>query len=92
MKNAYIVMADTDYDGSTPIRVFETKGDAVAFRDRCVLYESNRPEYPSILEDTAALAEWRKRHPGGEVAGYRNLFSVLELPFERRAAAQKETP
>jgi hypothetical protein len=88
----YLAMASTSYEGSTPIRAFKAKEDAVAFVEKCRAHHCKAPQPPYETVDTPEndelhekwwdkLQRWRKRHPAG--AGNRSceFFEVWDVPM-----------
>lgn len=92
MKKIHIVMADTSYEGSAPVRAFAKQGEAEVFAERCRAYHARRPQAPFIVEDTpendaeheaywVRFNRWKDRHPGGPGAWSFEYFTVHPLTF-----------
>ena len=84
-RTIWLVMADTDYEGSEPVVGFGSREKAEAFAQRCCNYEAKKPRCPE-MEDSddkwekwnARDERWRANHPAGELWG-RGYFSVREI-------------
>lgn len=84
-RTIYLVMADTDYEGSLPVRSFETKPDAESFAQRCRDYTAKKPRVPDVDAPDADWDQytkrekaWEARHPAKPFT-YRDAFSVMPL-------------
>lgn len=83
----FLVMADTMYEGGTPVCAFERKEDAEAFAQACRDYDATYPVevMGKLLEDDfdewhAAEKKWVSGHPG-EQTSTQFGYSVHPLPF-----------
>jgi len=89
-RTIYLVMADTSYEGSTPICGFFDKRSAEEFRDKCIAHDRKRPQDVPPIEDspendaawdrfTKKVERWERRHPAGKDLSCRNDFSVMVI-------------
>lgn len=93
MNKIYLVMADTIYEGSRPVKVFRNKHRAQALADVSNDHEAKKPRGPDLIEDTpendaahdrwwSRLKSWERQHPAGKAyasGGY--SFSVVPLRY-----------
>lgn len=87
----YLVMADTSYEGSSPICAFDSENDAKEFQEKCYAYHEKLPDAPNepmrdtpendkLYEDFFARRQrWEKRHPAGEDNAHCDTFSVIHI-------------
>lgn len=98
--SVYLVMAETCYEGSTPVAAYAAEADAVKFAEVCSAYACTRPKPPEAIEDTPwndaqwvafdrATKFWQLNHPAGAEYSSRDFFSVLHLtaPSKTRAGS-----
>lgn len=90
MGEAYLVLAEQDYESPIILRAFHSEPAAQAFAQQLRDYQGTQPEWPSIddSEDVfarkeAAMNAWRSAHPGGEDISSRRDFAVLPVPVEQ---------
>lgn len=85
----HLVMADTSYEGSAPVRAFVEKKAAEAFRDRCIAYHSKQPVLDADVADEAwhkayrKHERWQARHPAGRAFSSFDTFSVCSVGLEQ---------
>lgn len=72
MKQIYLVMSCTNYEGCAPIRAYESEQEAKVFSDACTKYQETKPEFPGDHDDDIAfeaycnlVREWEEAHPAG---------------------------
>lgn len=86
----YLVMAETDYEGSTPVKAFLDQAKAKEFAARCEAYKVKAPTAPAKIEDTPEndaeheafwkkRQRWTERHPAGKLHATCDSFSVMWL-------------
>lgn len=98
--SVYLVMAETCYEGSTPVAAYAAEADAVNFAEVCNAYACTRPKPPEAVEDTPwndaqwvafdrATKSWQLNHPAGAEYSSHDFFSVLHLtaPAKTRAGS-----
>lgn len=88
----YLVMADTSYEGSSPIRAFISKIKADDFIDKCNEYLATRPSIGN--DDDIFLEEielWQNNHVAGKDHLYADSFRMLEIELDK-AVDKKESP
>lgn len=88
---AFVIIAFTEYEGSTPIRVAFSEREANEFKAECVAHESLRPapledwvgdtpEQEAIFDKwNEDCRQWRGSHPGGGEASSYDSFKVEEV-------------
>jgi hypothetical protein len=88
----YLVIADTSYEGSSPICAFDDESDAKVFQQKCYAYHLTVPHAPSEpICDTpendklyekffAKKQRWSNRHPAGANNSSCDTFSVIKIP------------
>lgn len=87
----YAVSADTAYDGSVVVAVFDTSKDADAFAEKCREHDRRMPLTPDQIADTpdndAAWStwavkcdRWRRKHPGKQSHTY-DGWSVFTIRY-----------
>lgn len=88
----YLVMADTSYEGSTPICAFDSENVAKEFQAKCYAYHAKAPEAPNdpprdtpendkLYDDYFVKRQrWEKRHPAGKDNTHCDTFSVIPIP------------
>lgn len=86
-RTIFIVMADTMYEGSDPVRGFDDKADAEAFAQRCRDHEAKHRNSPHLDAPEIEWEKWQRhdrswaaRHPAGPYSG-RYTYTVLPLPI-----------
>ena len=88
----FAVSADTAYEGSEVVAVFEREVDARAFADRCRTHDKAQPKPPSVIADTPendALWDvwdkkrrrWTAMHPAKQISTHD--WSVFLIPYHK---------
>ncbi len=87
MKEIFIVMANTAYEGSDPVQAFACREDADALVQKCREHEGKKPRFPVLdapdgdwLHWRAADLAWEIAHPATPYV-CRESYSVLPLRF-----------
>lgn len=91
-QQVFIVVAQTEYEGTDPVRAFLDEAEAEAFAAKCDAHQRNAPQAPATIEDTpendaehkAFLAKrqrWGKDHPAGEGSAMCDSFKVICIPL-----------
>ena len=96
MESVFIVEAGVDYEGSSPVRAFDTKGEAENYARECAEHLLRRPKFPDydpthkeIQQWVATEEAWEAAHEAG-LFGSSDWFQVVEVPFGPSSAAGKE--
>ncbi|MBL8474432.1 MAG: hypothetical protein JNM98_21770 [Rhodocyclaceae bacterium] len=92
-QTVFIVMAQTDYESSVPVRAFLDEAEAEAFAAKCNAHRRKAPQAPETIEDTPENGaervkafwvkhqRWAKRHPAGEGSATCDSFQVIGIPL-----------
>ena len=92
LKQMHILTACADYEGDTPIRAFESKDAADAYKALCDAHTGKKPEFPVDVADAAqndkawgkyeaAFQRWKKKSPAGADAADSYYFAVVSVPY-----------
>lgn len=87
MKNVYVVWACSQYEGSSPIRIYEDEAGAKAFEAECEVHRSKQPSYPALDCSDEEHEQWIKLRSAWDEAAppdflsYDNGFMVSVMPL-----------
>ncbi|WYW01418.1 hypothetical protein Pori4_00025 [Pseudomonas phage vB_PpuM-Pori-4] len=70
----FVVMADVQYESSTPVKAFRVKRTAEAFRKKCEKYQEG---YSAGFNDQ----KWKDKHPAGINNYNADSYSLEVIPF-----------
>lgn len=91
-KQMHILMACMNYEGHTPIRAFDSKDAADAYKALCDAHAVKKPECPVDVADAEqndeawdkywkAFKRWGKKSPAGANDANCDYFGVVSVPF-----------
>ncbi|WYW01656.1 hypothetical protein Voja6_00024 [Pseudomonas phage vB_PpuM-Voja-6] len=70
----FVVMADVQYESSTPVKAFRAKRSANAFMKKCETYQEG---YTAGCNDQ----KWKDKHPAGVDNYNADGYSLSVIPF-----------
>jgi len=88
----YVVVGSTEYEGWDIVGVFQSQGDADAYREKCQDNLKTYPDCPDIPDNEEiddafwkeydlALAQWNAGNPAGPEIGQVDHFIVQKIPY-----------
>ncbi|CAG9236060.1 hypothetical protein PSP6_690135 [Paraburkholderia tropica] len=89
-REIFLVMANTGYEGSDPVRSFAAREDADAFAAKCNAYDASYKRAPDMDASDAEWEQWQKEdrsweleHPAQPFIRRFN-YDVMPLRFTSR--------